>query len=369
MAFLSPPARHAAQVVLRKSVDDVDCYRQLLAEHPEAARLGDRATVILECFPAARPVHVQAALGVSSGSALSAVDTARRRLKLQPPGARTRRVYQQAVMSWLCVECGEHFVPGQHARPYCSPRCKSTAKYVRYHRSVLARYGDDVPDDVLEAVATKRAFALGDLGYDEVARHLRPERRAEVIARDRGRCVLCQEHGAEIDHIDGPSPELSNLRYLCKPCHHAETRSHMSQIDTLEQFERAAELTRRVRAPTPLNLQDHIDWQQHWRAWVREHAEHADAVSVVETTAISCEKAIWLSRSAVSQRTITTLIDDIDGSDAEETVIFALDGVTYEIELSPVHADDLRGVLVPFLAAARSSGGSNRARRALSSRH
>ena len=34
------------------------------------------------------------------------------------------------------------------------------------------------------------------------------------------------------------------------------------------------------------------------------------------------------------QRIITELVDDIDGSKAEETVRFAIDGVEYEVDLS-----------------------------------
>ena len=39
------------------------------------------------------------------------------------------------------------------------------------------------------------------------------------------------------------------------------------------------------------------------------------------------------------------LLDDIDGSQADETLKFALDGTNYEIDLSTKHADKLRSVL------------------------
>jgi Lsr2 len=48
------------------------------------------------------------------------------------------------------------------------------------------------------------------------------------------------------------------------------------------------------------------------------------------------------------------LKDDIDGSDADETVRFVLDGVTYEIDLNADHASALRGSLAPWVAAART---------------
>lgn len=66
------------------------------------------------------------------------------------------------------------------------------------------------------------------------------------------------------------------------------------------------------------------------------------------------------------------LVDDLTGSEADETVGFGLDGVRFEIDLSSAHADELRAVLAPFLAAARRPGdgpGDRRARaRAASTR-
>ena len=60
----------------------------------------------------------------------------------------------------------------------------------------------------------------------------------------------------------------------------------------------------------------------------------------------------------MAQRTITTLIDDIDGSEASETVVFGLDGSTYEVDLSEAHAEDLREVLSPYVSVARRAGSS-----------
>lgn len=67
----------------------------------------------------------------------------------------------------------------------------------------------------------------------------------------------------------------------------------------------------------------------------------------------------------MAQRMVTTLLDDIDGSEATETVTFGLDGATYEIDLNEAHAEDLREVLAPFVSVARKvSGPSNRGRSA-----
>ncbi len=48
-----------------------------------------------------------------------------------------------------------------------------------------------------------------------------------------------------------------------------------------------------------------------------------------------------------------TLIDDMDGGKADETVTFALDGVTYEIDLHKKKASALRKALDEFLSHAR----------------
>jgi hypothetical protein len=66
--------------------------------------------------------------------------------------------------------------------------------------------------------------------------------------------------------------------------------------------------------------------------------------------------------SAVAQKVQVILVDDIDGGTATETVTFALDGTSYEIDLSAKNASSLRDALAPFVGAARRSG--SRARRA-----
>jgi hypothetical protein len=52
-----------------------------------------------------------------------------------------------------------------------------------------------------------------------------------------------------------------------------------------------------------------------------------------------------------------TLVDDLDGSIASQTVGFGLDGVIYQIDLSDENAAKLRDGLTEFVANARRSGG------------
>jgi len=60
----------------------------------------------------------------------------------------------------------------------------------------------------------------------------------------------------------------------------------------------------------------------------------------------------------MAKKTVTTLVDDVDGSTATETVTFGLDGATYEIDVNDAHAADLREVLAPFMSVARRLSGS-----------
>lgn len=57
----------------------------------------------------------------------------------------------------------------------------------------------------------------------------------------------------------------------------------------------------------------------------------------------------------MAQKHIVQLIDDLDGGPAAETVSFALDGSTYEIDLSETNAAALRDSLATFVANARRS--------------
>lgn len=59
----------------------------------------------------------------------------------------------------------------------------------------------------------------------------------------------------------------------------------------------------------------------------------------------------------MAQRVHIVLEDDIDGSEAAETVSFALDGVSYEIDLSEANAAKLRDEFAGWVGHARRTGG------------
>jgi hypothetical protein len=62
----------------------------------------------------------------------------------------------------------------------------------------------------------------------------------------------------------------------------------------------------------------------------------------------------------LAQKVVVSLVDDLDASEADETVEFGLDGATYEIDLSEANAAALRDTLADFVAHARRSGGRRR---------
>ncbi len=63
----------------------------------------------------------------------------------------------------------------------------------------------------------------------------------------------------------------------------------------------------------------------------------------------------------MAQKVQVVLVDDLDGGTADETVTFALDGVSYEIDLSHDNAAALRDLFAPYVGHGRRVGGPRRA--------
>ena len=59
----------------------------------------------------------------------------------------------------------------------------------------------------------------------------------------------------------------------------------------------------------------------------------------------------------MARTTIVQLIDDIDGSEAHQTVEFAYRGKSYRLDLNDKNASELDDVLSPYIAAAENAGG------------
>ena len=66
----------------------------------------------------------------------------------------------------------------------------------------------------------------------------------------------------------------------------------------------------------------------------------------------------------MAQKVNIVLVDDLDGSEATETVTFGLDGTTYEIDLNDANAASLREALSGYVGHARKvTGGTRRGRK------
>lgn len=58
----------------------------------------------------------------------------------------------------------------------------------------------------------------------------------------------------------------------------------------------------------------------------------------------------------MARRTTVELLDDLDGSPAEETITFTVDGKSYEIDLNTENAAAFRGELERYMTAGRRVG-------------
>ena len=69
----------------------------------------------------------------------------------------------------------------------------------------------------------------------------------------------------------------------------------------------------------------------------------------------------------MAQKVHIVLEDDLDGSDATQTVSFGLDGTSYEIDLNEKNASALRDALATYVGHGRKVSGSRRGRRSSAS--
>ena len=70
----------------------------------------------------------------------------------------------------------------------------------------------------------------------------------------------------------------------------------------------------------------------------------------------------------MAQKVNIVLVDDLDGTEATETVTFGLDGTTYEIDLNDANASALREALSGYVGHARKvTGGGRRTRKSSAS--
>jgi hypothetical protein len=64
----------------------------------------------------------------------------------------------------------------------------------------------------------------------------------------------------------------------------------------------------------------------------------------------------------MAQKLVKLFVDDLDGSEAIETIRFGLDGANYDIDLSAANAQEMRDAMRPFVEHARRVARSQSAR-------
>ena len=167
-----------------------------------------------------------------------------------------------------CFNC-QNPIEGGRPRLFCSELCQQEAALVRYVRRCRADGRIEQPD-VLEALEVRFAMVLGG-GYPERARTVPDAIRRQVAERDGGLCANCGEPGDEVDHIDGSSNDLENLRLLCHDCHMQRTQDSLEIIGPDHPlYEAVAEQRRRldarIEATNPLVACDDPDeWTRSYR--------------------------------------------------------------------------------------------------------
>jgi hypothetical protein len=65
---------------------------------------------------------------------------------------------------------------------------------------------------------------------------------------------------------------------------------------------------------------------------------------------------------SMAKTVVVKLTDDIDGGDADETVHFALDGKSYEIDVNNANAARIRAAFRPFIEKGRAGSSTARSR-------
>jgi hypothetical protein len=166
-----------------------------------------------------------------------------------------------------CLNCDQPMTLTSVIKLYCSDLCSEEAHFVRYFRACKGDGRVNQPD-VKEALRIRLGH-IRNGGYRGSERRIPLAVRRAVRERYKGLCQECGEPGTDIDHIDGSSNELENLRLLCKRCHNEKTLSKFVLLPPEDEEEgaeiRARDVILRLRvdALTPVRI---CDDEKLWRA-------------------------------------------------------------------------------------------------------
>ncbi len=196
------------------------------------------------------------------------------------PSAPRRKPGTPHIQPHPCANCARQVVSATARKTYCSDLCSQVASWIRYFQKAKAD-GRILLPDVHEALGIKLALIAGG-GYAKTERELPPELREEIKKRDGGMCRSCGSPGTDIDHIQGSSPDPSNLQLLCRECHNAKTQSLMvaAAPDLVESVHRPIQ-RRAVEIPHRQPC-DTTDW--HYNLWIKGSLEVSTALQSLWAT-------------------------------------------------------------------------------------
>jgi 5-methylcytosine-specific restriction endonuclease McrA len=176
-----------------------------------------------------------------------------------------------------CLHCDAAMPLHLHSKFYCSIACEQEAELIRYVRRCTTD-GRIEQSDVQLAIQIRLAHIMAG-GYDKNARRISTFDRMEVYERAKGKCAGCGKPGHEIDHIEGPSCDLSNLQLLCDACHNAKTQLNIHPVSPESPEYKHIEAKHQtfwefVNAPSPTrSCHDEKNWSMLWRSIQRERQQ------------------------------------------------------------------------------------------------
>ncbi len=178
-----------------------------------------------------------------------------------------------------CANCGAGLDLNAPAALFCGFACRSEAKDVRYFRRCHRDGRTDDPD-VWGALRIRLALRVSG-GYDAPGRWVDPDVRRQVLAGNSGLCRACGTAPAtELDHVDGPSGDPSNLQGLCDRCHNAKTRERIRPTDDPAVLQVRDDFLALVRAVVPVRAcHDDVSWDAAWPGLLKETRQWRGAVA------------------------------------------------------------------------------------------
>jgi 5-methylcytosine-specific restriction endonuclease McrA/endogenous inhibitor of DNA gyrase (YacG/DUF329 family) len=162
-----------------------------------------------------------------------------------------------------CPNCGAD--AASLSSPYCSPRCRDIAAFVRQLRHALE--DDTIQDEEKQATLGQVLWSLLGGGYPRRQRLVLERARLQLFKRDGGKCQECGAPATTFDHVTTACNRPINLRSMCWDC--TKTKQYgdkifLSQPSTTQLMNALA--ARIAASPASRPCDDAETWD--WRAYL-----------------------------------------------------------------------------------------------------